>query len=348
MERFSAIRNVLSVIGQFLSVIGRMLGLFWQVIKAGLSKLWTWLRLHLPFLEAYIERHVRNPATVFIDAATFLLVLYFIFGGVGYFAIYQKKAEGRFTETLTILYPFPAAKVDNSVVWSHLFLQRLRFLNTFNKQVPADAAVKPPTATDLRQKIIDGLIEDKIIFEEAKKRNISVTEEELQAAYEKQQKQTENFEDRINKLYGMSPDEFRQVVAETILQEKVKRDAVTRIHVRHILTTDESVIKEAKRQIDGGKPFEQAAKEFSQDTQTREKGGDLGFWTKGELTIQVAAGFEELAFSLQPNQVSSPIQTKFGWHLIQVTERVGDNLQTYQQWYEQTKKNYHIKVYIPI
>lgn len=348
MERVPAIRNILNAIGQFFLIIGRLLTLLWRMIRVGSSKLWAWLRLHLPFLEAYIERHVRNPATVFMDAASALLVLYLLFGAIGYVAVYQKKAEGRFTETLTILYPFPAAKVDKSVVWNHLFLQRLRFLNTFNSQIPADAASKPPTAQELRQKIIEGLVEDKIILLEAKKRGLSVSEEELQAAYEKQQKQTENFEARIKQLYGMSPDEFRQVVAETLLTEKVKRSAVTRIHVLHILTTDESVIKEAKRQIDGGKPFDQAAKEFSQDTQTRDKGGDLGFWTKGELAAQIAPGFEETAFSLAANQVSGPVQSKFGWHLIQVTERSGDNLQTYQEWYEQAKKDYKIKIYIPI
>lgn len=311
------------------------------------GRVWAWARLHLPFMEALVQRHLRNPATIFMDGAVFILIIYFAFGVAGAGLVYGKKSDSRFTETLTILYPLPAAQVDNSFVWSHRFLQRLRFLNTFSQQAAPDAA-KPPTNHELRVKILDGLIEDKVIFLEAQKRQISVTEPEVKAAYDKQRAQTPDFEGKIKQLYGMSPDEFRQVVAETLLKEKVKKAVLTRVHLRHILTDSESTARLVKGRLEGGADFAAMAKEFSQDAQTKDTGGDLGFWSQGDLLSQISTEFETTAFQLEVNKVSNPVNSKFGYHIIQVTEKSGDNLQTYGDWLKGAIGTYKIRKYIPI
>jgi foldase protein PrsA len=271
-----------------------------------------------------------------------------LFGAIGYYSLYQKKSESSFSETISLLYPLPAAKVDQSYIWSHHFLQRLRFLTTFQSRATKDIASNIPTDKQLREKVMAGLIEDKIIFLEAQKRGISVSQKELDESYQQQSKATENLEKKINELYGMRPSDFKQVLAERILKEKLKAAVLTRVRVRHILTATESAANEAKRQIEGGKVFETAVREFSQDTQTKETGGDLGYWTKDELSTQISPGFEEAAFNGEVNKILGPIQSKYGYHIIQVTERTGNNYQTYEEWYASVKRSYKIKIYIPI
>src|SRR5690606_1622783 len=66
-----------------------------------------------------------------------------------------------------------------------------------------------------------------------------------------------------------------------------------------------------------GADFAAMAKEFSKDPGTKDDGGSLGYFSRGQMVPQ----FEEAAFKLEKGDVSDPIQTQFGWHLIQVEDR---------------------------
>lgn len=323
------------------------MGEFWRLLVKLWRAVWGYLRVRLPFVKALIRRHTRNPSTIFVDAAIAILVVYVIFGTLGYFLIYTQKSETRFAETLAVLYPLPAAKVNGSLVWSHKFLERLRFLSTFNEKAPADSQAKPPSEAELREQVLAGLIEDQIIFLEAKKRGTRVTEEELNKALEKQG-DVKEVKKKIKELYGMSLADFKAVIAEQVLKEKVKNSVITKIRVRHVLVSTQQVANTAKQQLDGGKAFEEVAKEFSQDAGTKDLGGDLGYWRKGELAAQIAPGFEEAAFALTVGQISGVVQSQYGFHVIQLTERSGDNLQTYEEWYKTIQESYQIKRYIKV
>jgi foldase protein PrsA len=232
------------------------------------------------------------------------------------------------------------------MIWSHRFLQRLRFLNTFNKEAPSDVTTKPPTDTELRDKVLAGLIEDKIIFSEADKRGISVTADELNQAYDAQTKQVENLEEKIHQLYGMSVQEFKEIIAERLLKEKVKSVAITRVRIRHILVTTPQAAAEVKKQLAAGTDFAAVAKQFSQDAKTKDSGGDLGYWTKGELIANIGQGFEDAVFGLAVNAFSDSIQTQYGYHIVLVTEKTGDNYQSYDEWYAGVVKSYKIVKYL--
>lgn len=346
MGELSSASRFITKIRPALIAVGGSFKWLTEKIRILLTRVYVWLRLHVPFLEAAVQRHLKNPATIFVDFALLILVLYLAFGATGAILIYAQKSESRFSETLAVLYPLPAVKVDSTYVWSHRYLQRLRFLNTFNQQAPQDGSARPPSDSELREKVMEGLIEDQIILIEARERGIQVTEGELDEAYQNQKKQTDNFESKIQQLYGMSVTDFRTVLAERILKEKVKSGAVTRIKVRHVLTSTESAAKEAKKQIDEGKAFADVAKEFSQDSKTKDIGGELGYWTKGELSAQISQTFEDRAFSLELNKPSDPIQSQYGFHVMMVTEKTGDNFQTFNEWYEGVKAKHRIRRYL--
>ena len=100
---------------------------------------------------------------------------------------------------------------------------------------------------------------------------------------------------------------------------------VDQTHARHILVRVNEIVSESdakanidrlKDRIDAGAKFEELAKLNSEDT-TSAKGGDLGWVNPGDTVPE----FDEAMKKLEPNQISAPVRTPFGWHLIQVLER---------------------------
>ena len=84
------------------------------------------------------------------------------------------------------------------------------------------------------------------------------------------------------------------------------------IVVSHILLLDEKSAKDVKNKINKGMKFADAATSYSQDTSTKAKSGSLGKFNQGEL----AKAFEDKAYSMKPGQVSDPVKTQYGWHII--------------------------------
>lgn len=89
------------------------------------------------------------------------------------------------------------------------------------------------------------------------------------------------------------------------------------IKTRHILVESEDQAKQIREKIAHGASFTQMAKEHSKDPGTKDEGGELGYFGRGQMVPQ----FEEAAFKLQKGDLSEPVQTQFGWHLIQLDDR---------------------------
>lgn len=90
-----------------------------------------------------------------------------------------------------------------------------------------------------------------------------------------------------------------------------ERSMNEKIHVKHILVAQEYEIEDVERKLNEGKPFEELAQKFSKCPSHKE-GGDLGAITRG----RTVAAFEQAAFDLSVGQISQPVRTQFGWHLI--------------------------------
>jgi parvulin-like peptidyl-prolyl isomerase len=89
---------------------------------------------------------------------------------------------------------------------------------------------------------------------------------------------------------------------------------MNQVRASHILVDDEETAKELKTQIEAGASFERMAQEHS-SCPSKARGGDLGWFGKG----QMVKPFEDAAFSTPENQISNPVKTQFGYHLIKVT-----------------------------
>jgi parvulin-like peptidyl-prolyl isomerase len=112
----------------------------------------------------------------------------------------------------------------------------------------------------------------------------------------------------------------RYLQEEVVLSEIGKRRLANseEIHAAHILVQTEEEARAARERVTtGGEDFAAVARELSIEPQAKESGGDLGFFGPGAMV----APFEQAAFTLKDGEISQPVQTQFGWHVIKVIER---------------------------
>jgi peptidyl-prolyl cis-trans isomerase C len=123
----------------------------------------------------------------------------------------------------------------------------------------------------------------------------------------------------------MSREDYEQLVAAPALAKQKVQDALAakigqsaaQIRAAHILVPTREAAEAARERVTtGGEDFGTVAREVSIDSSTAANGGELGWFTRQEMV----APFADAAFSLPAGQISEPIQTVYGWHIIHVEE----------------------------
>ncbi len=116
------------------------------------------------------------------------------------------------------------------------------------------------------------------------------------------------------------------------------------VRAKHILVKEEEEANRIRKEIEEGKAFDEAAKEYS-TCPSKDKGGDLGFFGKGRMVPE----FDKAAFELKVGELSDVVKTQFGYHLIIVEEKKEAAIKTFEQVQEQIKqtllRNEQTKVY---
>ncbi|MDM5153739.1 peptidylprolyl isomerase PrsA [Bacillus sp. DX1.1] len=106
-------------------------------------------------------------------------------------------------------------------------------------------------------------------------------------------------------------------IAKTISDDDAKKNyRDKKVFAKHILVKDEEAAKKVKEELAQGKSFEEVAKAESQDTGSAQNGGDLGELKPGTLVKE----FEDAAFKMKKDEVSEPVKSQFGYHIIKVTD----------------------------
>jgi len=134
----------------------------------------------------------------------------------------------------------------------------------------------------------------------------------------------ENFQvelDALRSYAGVSETDYRAQVEARLyrsrlmqaLEAEVPREQ-EQVHARHILVADEATAQVVLDRLAAGDAWEALVTEFSTDTATVDAGGDLGWFARGVMD----SAFEEAAFSTPVGEVSAPVQSSYGWHIIQV------------------------------
>jgi len=286
-----------------------------------------------------------------------LFLVFITFVGVG---IYKFGWENKLTIFATRLLPYPAAIATNKIITINDFQNQLDSAKTLQQRfysIDFDNESGKKRLADLKKQLLDQLIENKIIMILAKKYDVKVENEEIEKQFNQIVNENQDLE-TVKKIlfqnYKWTIEEFKQRIAEELLKEKLSDKVLLQLHVRHILIKvspqDNENIWQAARgktlsileKIKNGEDFSKLASEFSDDEANKNSGGDLGFIARGRIIKE----FEDAAFSLEPNKVSEPVRTQFGWHLIKVEDKKGFVNSTFQEWLEEQKKTMKIWKFI--
>lgn len=182
-----------------------------------------------------------------------------------------------------------------------------------------------------KAQLLEQLISFELVCKYAEEENLSETEEYktqlellkkdllIQAGVKKILDTVTVSEEEVKAFYDNNPNMFKGEAS---------------VRAKHILVDTEEKAKEIKAAIDGGLSFEDAAKENS-SCPSGAQGGDLGFFTRGRMVPE----FEEAAFTLAVGEVSEPVKTQFGYHLIKVEEKTPESIKGFEEVKDQLKIN---------
>ncbi len=288
-----------------------------------------------------------------IRFSVFMIFLLYFLGLIVVVALaYRRPAGEEATENNTIsrrddilknaaiVYPIPAAIVNDDIITLRQFYQQVDYLKHYNEQVPNSLTPEIKDEVSLYKRVLETLIDNRLIRQEAKKHKISVTNKDVDTAYESITKENggaDQVEKVLRRLYDMSPNEFKALIRDQILKEKMIKTLLVQVKVRHILVSDENKANQALARLQKGESFDEVAKSMSQDTTTKNQGGDLGWLGRQDLRTKIAPEFEQAAMALAKNQLSAPVKTKFGFHIIRLDDKKGTVDKAYDDWFKEIK-----------
>ena len=254
-----------------------------------------------------------------------------------------------------------AAVVDDKIV---LLSDVVLAANALAAQENVNPSVSPKKYNDLLLKASESMIEQLVIIKMAEVDSITVLEKDVEKALERQIDNIisqSGSKEAAEQVLGKKISDFKRsykddmegkLVAEKYTSQltmdiqitrpevesffSIYKDSIpsfpTEHKVRHILfeikPSNESIKKTKNvalsiiKEIDNGMTFENAAKKYSEDPGSKEVGGYLGVVSRGTFVKE----FEKAAFTLEINKISEPVQTSFGFHIMEVLERSGEKV----------------------
>lgn len=220
-----------------------------------------------------------------------------------------------------------------------ILIRRFRRFLESTFEIPEGVVVEEYKKRNWQGKTDYLLIPDSTFFSQ-----VQVTDEEAEAYYQQHQKEYEHPEKR--KVSYLLADVNRLGTTLLISDKELKDYYDThqedfpqeeQIRARHILikvqpekrTEAEALafIQKIRQEIEKGKPFEEAAKAYSEDPGSKDRGGDLGYFGRGRMVKP----FEEVAFSLEKGVLSEPVKTSYGYHLIQVLDHKPAGIKPFEE-----------------
>ena len=246
------------------------------------------------------------------------------------FSMPMFQQDGRFSEALYLralnYYGTTAAEFEKDK-------ERELVLKSLETIITGSAKVSDQELRDMyrlqQEKVKIGYI---CLEPEKIKESVAIPEDDIKKYYEQHKEEFRQPEKAKVKYLVFDPAQFEKAAEVTPRETEEYYQADTeqfvepqRVRARQILLKsdnqekDDEVLKKAQAlvaKINGGEDFEKLARKVSEDKATADKGGDLGYFKKGEMVKSV----EDAAFALKKDQVSLPVKSQLGWHIIKVED----------------------------
>jgi len=250
------------------------------------------------------------------------------------------------------------AVIDNQVIlWSELNY-RLRFEI---EQRSYAAYAHPDSLARLRDQLLESMIDEQVLVLKAQKDSVQIDQSEVAELLAEQfrlakssmnEAEFAGMLERVGLTERQLKARYRKEIRHRLLYRQLRTQVAYRLYITHrdleafrrahqdtlppqisishinlkvrpsdeVLTGRRAVIAEVQQQLQAGADFASLARRYSEDPGTADRGGDLGCFGAGQLMPE----FEEAAFKLKPGEISQPVLTGYGYHLIQLHEKRED------------------------
>jgi len=266
-------------------------------------------------------------------------------------------SAGAFAQTDGIVIDKIIAKVDNKIILKSEL--ELGYLDMITRGMAVDG--------DSKCKVLENLVVNKLLLAKSEIDSISVMDYEIERSLDNKMRyfiSQIGSEERLEEYYGKSIDQFKdelrdqereqlliQKMSESITADvtitpgevrrffnKIPKDSLPffskEVVVGEIvmhpkpgkdqIDAEKKLLLTLKERIQSGESFNTLASRYSQEPGAMRTGGEIGFFRRGEL----ASAYEEAALKLRPGEISNPVESEFGIHLIQLIERRGNEFNT--------------------
>lgn len=242
--------------------------------------------------------------------------------------IYYYRSENPAVRTVARVVPYPVQQVNGRFVsyGDYLFevdANKRAYQNNakLNGQSEVDFGSEEgkKLLVQIKQHALDKLKDDALVSQLAAQRNVKVTDkevEELTSQLYERYGGKDTLLKTLNDIYGWNVNDLQRVLRKQLLTKNLEAN------VTADKAADEAAKAKATEVLDkvkGGGDFAELAKQYSQASDAA-NGGDLGFFSKGQLPDNVQAAAE----ALQPGQVSDVIKTDYGYEVLKVVEKKDD------------------------
>lgn len=185
-----------------------------------------------------------------------------------------------------------------------------------------------------RKKLIDELVMHELMYSDAVENNLENEEEFIEVFNDmkKSMLQQYNLRKMFNKV-TISDEELKDFYEKN----KYFYNRPEMVKASHILVDTEERANEILEDITDGLSFEDAAKEYS-NCPSKQDGGFLGQFGKGQMVKE----FEDAVFSMREGEISPPVKTQFGYHIIKLIEHMPARSAEFEEVYQEVKDNYFV------
>ncbi|GEM_PF-2407394 len=316
------------------------------------------------------EIHWGKLVGVIVAVVLIAVVAFAIIMGLG---VYKKRWDKDLKDTPVlggIVKMYPVMWVDSQPItfgdyWTHVNAMKHFFGNQMGVDFESEEGQQ--MLGELESQVKEKLRDEAIISQLLKKHGVTVTQQDLEDEFQKYLDQIKQQAEAVGQEIGNAEEEalkmfeqqfgwttkeevleyaIRPYVEQQKLQEKFEEDGGYKEEAKQ---EAEEVLEKVKADPD---KFADLAKEYSDDVQSAEMGGELGFFGKGMMVAE----FEEVVFALEPGQISDEVvETEYGYHIIKVLEVDEEKeeikaahilIMPFGSWYEKEKEQIDVSEWL--
>ncbi|MBU0647866.1 peptidylprolyl isomerase [Patescibacteria group bacterium] len=288
-----------------------------------------------------------------VSFKTIILMVLMIVVGVVVVAtvlLYGFGSQNYFVKVMVGVLPFPMTIVENEVLYVSDYWNELDVSLKLCEEVGTNCQI---TDGD-REEVYNNLLDEKVILVLAKRENVDVDDAKLAEVYQEivdYNGGREKFLEVLGQNFGWSEEQFKKKVYVDLLPVELEDKLIEKVDAKHILiavkedATDEEksvaldevneVVSKLKENVDD---FGKLAREYSDDPSVEENEGDLGYFARGVMVPE----FEKAVFSMKSGEISEPIKSDFGWHVILMVDRKGKISDSFENWLAVEKEKLRI------